>query len=260
VLIPLLLACSARPDVDLSASALRDARERGADELVHLDGTGVDVIAGRPAELGLIDASPLVPSMETLVAEDTWTTAINAQFVIIKGPHTGQQRGATWRGATQLDPPEPGSEALWTLDVRTTAPWVRLYRGDPEPAAPDRRFAIGGLEALAVDSDAEVSPTLANQILKFGPDERRMGRTYLAWDRSSGVLALAVVEQGATGPRLDELPDALRSAGFHDVVMLDGATSSTLITREGGQTRVEARGRPHASVPLRFGIGVRWED
>lgn len=258
LVLPLWGGCSPRPDVDLSSSALRAAREQAVTGVVHLDGTGVDFIAGRPTEIGLIDANPLVPALEARVADGTWETTVNAQFVIIRGPLTGSQRGATWIGTTRLDPPEAGSEALWTLDVRQSE--LRVYRGDPEPDAADRRLAIGGLEVLAVDGDDAIAPTLANQILKFGPEERRMGRTYLAHERATGVVALAVIQHGAIGPRLNDLPDALRAAGFDDIVMLDGATSSTLVTRGGdGEVRVEALGRPHASVPLRFGLGVRWQ-
>ena len=167
----LLLACKLPelPDVDLRAQALDEARERAVHhgDAVHLDGTGVDAFIGRVNEIGIIDAGggPLTDALLGTVARRRWMTAFNAQPVIGKGPGTGQSRGATWIGAEEVDPPEPGSEQLWTLDVSSgSPPRISVYRGDPRPGAPGRAFALGGLEALAIAGDPEVSPSLARAV------------------------------------------------------------------------------------------------
>lgn len=251
------------PDVDLRTPALQAARQDA--ELrwtpIHLDGSGVDAIIGRPAALGLIDAGkrPLPDVLEEAVALRQWSTAFNAQAVIGGGPHTGQARGATWRGSQQIDPPEPGSEQLWTLDVEQGTPQkMKVYRGNPKGDAARRLFALGGLEALAVDGDPEVSPTLARDVTTYGATERSVGRTYLGIDRNRGVVAIVVIEHGAAGPRLTELPDALRDAGFEDVLVLDGGIASTLVHARNGIQHVEARGIHQTTAPVRYGIGVRW--
>lgn len=251
------------PDVDLRTSALQEARERA--ELqggpVHLDGSGVDAIIGRPAAMGLIDAGgrPLTQALESVVLNHQWSTAFNAQSVISRGPGSGQARGATWKGLKQLDPPDPGSEQLWTLDVITTVPpRPQLYRGNPKPDVVNRVFAMGGLEALAVAGDPEVSPTLAAAIEEQGTWTRSLGRTYLGIDRNRGVLAIIVIEHGAAGPFLTDLPDALRKAGFEDIVSFDGDISSALVHDHDGSAHVEAQGIHQPTAPVRYGIGVRW--
>ena len=257
ILLSLLLAgCpSPRLDVDLSPDALRRARQDATTRVVHLDGAGVDLIAGRYAELDLIEGSPLGPALEQAIAGG-WDVALSAQSPIHHGELAGAQRGATWRGATLIDPPEPGSSALWTLDVGAEGP--SFYRGDPVADAPGRRFAIGGLEAVAAAGKDEIAPWLSNEILLRGAEERRSGRTYLAIDRAAGVLAVAVVRQGATGPKLNELADSLRAAGYDDVALLQGGAAASLVRRrDDGSVSVESTG--DSAIPSRFGVAVRWK-
>ncbi|HMV68222.1 MAG TPA: hypothetical protein PKA64_15350, partial [Myxococcota bacterium] len=72
-----------------------------------------------------------------------------------------------------------------------------------------------------------------------------------------GVLAIVVVEQGAAGPRLTELADALRASGFEDVLALDGDARSALADGHGA-AHLEAEGLHDPRETARYGIGVRW--
>ncbi|GAB3482614.1 phosphodiester glycosidase family protein [Nocardiopsis coralliicola] len=227
---------------------------RGTVEQTALEGTAE--LPGAAVELDALNA-PLVPDGGLGVYTGDWGEAPRSGAVEGAGRvaeaviEDGRVSAVSDRAGGAV---EDGSRVLLGSGAAAEQ-LAALEKGDP--VGIDYRITAGGAEPHTVLGGREV-------LLRDGepvgaPDEARHPRTAIGFS-ADGTQTFAATSDGRVpglrGATLGEMAEALRAAGAHDAIELDGGGSSTLLARNPGgleplrrnRTGGEERAVPNALV------------